>query len=62
MGYLSRVNKLDDKTLRKALLYATTVASFNVQGFGMARTASLSMREVEERMKTFVKFFAACIG
>ena len=58
MGYLSRANKLDDKTLRKALLYATTVASFNVQGFGMARTASLSMREVEERMKTLVKFFA----
>jgi len=33
MGYLSKTNKLDDKTLRKALLYATTVASFNVQGF-----------------------------
>jgi len=59
MGYLSRVNKFDEKSLRKALLYATTVASFNVQGFGMARTASLSMREVEDRMKTFVKFFAA---
>jgi sugar/nucleoside kinase (ribokinase family) len=58
MGYLSRVNKLDDKSLRKALLYATMVASFNVQGFGMARTASLSLREVEERMKTFIKFFA----
>jgi len=58
MGYLSRVNKLDDKSLRKALLYATTVASFNVQGFGMARTASLLMREVDERLKTFVKFFA----
>jgi sugar/nucleoside kinase (ribokinase family) len=58
MGYLSKANKLDDKTLRKALLYATTVASFNVQGFGMARTASLSMHEVEERMKALVKFFA----
>ena len=58
MGYLSRTNKLDDKTLRKALLYATTVASFNVQGFGMAKTASLTMREVEERMKVLVKFFA----
>jgi len=58
MGYLSKVNKIDDKALRKALLYATTVASFNVQGFGMARTASLTMREVEERMKVLVKFFA----
>jgi sugar/nucleoside kinase (ribokinase family) len=58
MGYLSRTNKLDDKTLRRALLYATTVASFNVQGFGMARTASLTMREIEERMKVLIKFFA----
>jgi sugar/nucleoside kinase (ribokinase family) len=58
MGYLSRANKLDDKTLRKACVYATTVASFNVQGFGMARTASLSMSEVDQRMKALVKFFA----
>jgi len=58
MGYLSRMGKLDDKNLRRALLYATTVASFNVQGFGMARTASLTMREVDERLKTLTKFFA----
>jgi sugar/nucleoside kinase (ribokinase family) len=58
MGYLSKAGKTDDKTMRKALLYATTVASFNVQGFGMARTASLTMREIEERMKVLVKFFA----
>ena len=56
MGYLSKVNKLDDKSLRKACVYATTVASFNVQGFGMARTASLTMRDVDERMKELIKF------
>lgn len=58
MGYLSKAGRTDDKTLRKALLYATTVASFNVQGFGMAKTASLSMREVEERMKVLLKYSA----
>ena len=58
MGYLSKVRKVDEKTLRKAVLYATTVASFNVQGFGMGRTAPLSMREVEERMKHLVRFSA----
>lgn len=57
MGYLSKVRKVDEKSLRRALLYATTVASFNVQGFGMGRTAPLGMREVEERMKHLVKFF-----
>jgi len=58
MGYLSKARRVDERSLRKALLYATTAASFNVQGFGMARTASLTMREVEERMKHLVKFAA----
>ena len=58
MGYLSKVRRVDDGALRKALLYATTVASFNVQGFGMGRTAPLTMREVEERFKHLVRFFA----
>ncbi|MBI3602366.1 MAG: bifunctional hydroxymethylpyrimidine kinase/phosphomethylpyrimidine kinase [Candidatus Omnitrophica bacterium] len=57
MGYLSKVRKVDEKSLRQALLYATTVASFNVQGFGMGRTASLTMREVRERMKRLIRFF-----
>ena len=58
MGYLSQARKLDDKSLRKALLYATTVASYNVQGFGMARTAALSLREVEGRLKILLKYFS----
>ena len=58
MGYLSKTGRTDEKSLRKALLYATTVASFNVQGFGMARTAPLTMREVEERMGHLIKFSA----
>ena len=58
MGYLSKAGRSDEKTLRKALLYATTVASFNVQGFGMDCTAHLSMRDIEARMKTLVKFMS----
>ncbi len=56
MGYLSKVKKVDEKSLRKALLYATTLASFNVEGFGMAKTAPLTMAEVERRLKTLVRF------
>ncbi len=59
MGYLSKARKADERSLRKALLYATTVASFNVQGFGMAVTASLTIREVEQRARRLVKFFSA---
>lgn len=56
MGYLSKAGKVDEKNLRKALLYATTLASFNVEGFGMAKTAPLTMPQVESRLKTLVKF------
>lgn len=58
MGYLSKARKADERSLRKALLYATTVASFNVQGFGMAMTAPLTMREVEQRARRLVRFFS----
>jgi len=58
MGYLCKAQKVNETTLRKALLYATTLASFNVEGFGMARTASLTMNDVERRLKTLVKFFS----
>ncbi len=56
MGYLSRVNKVNETTLRKAVIYATTVASFNVEGFGVAKTSSLSMAQVNARMNTLKKF------
>lgn len=58
MGYLSKVKKVDEKSLRKALLYATALASFNVEGFGMAKTASLTMADVERRLKVLVRFSA----
>ena len=56
MGYLSNARHIDEKNLRKALLYATTVASFNVEGFGMACTAPLTLREVDNRLNRLVKF------
>jgi sugar/nucleoside kinase (ribokinase family) len=56
MGYLAQANRLDVKTLKQAVLYATTVASFNVEGFGMAKTASLTMSKVNARKKRLMEF------
>lgn len=58
MGYLSKVNKINEKTLRQALLYATTLSSFNVEGFGMNKTAALTMTKVNQRLKQLQKFVA----
>jgi sugar/nucleoside kinase (ribokinase family) len=51
-------NKINEKVLRKAVLYATTLASFNVEGFGMIKTASLSLNSVNKRMRQLMKFIA----
>ena len=56
MGYLCKEKKLTEKNLRKAIIYATTLASYNVEGFGMAKTAKLTMREVNQRQKDFIRF------
>lgn len=56
MGYLSRVQELNEKELKQAVLYATTVASFNVEGFGMSKTSTLTLARVRGRMKQLLKF------
>lgn len=56
MGYLTKVQRVNEKTLRKAVLYATTLASFNVEGFGVTRTATLTMPRVHQRSRQLVKF------
>ncbi len=56
MGYLSKVNKVNEKTLRAAVIYATTLASFNVEGFGVAKTSPLTMAQVNARMNKLKKF------
>ncbi len=57
-GYLAKCKKMDEKTLRRAAVYGTVLASFNVQGFGMGRTAPLTMKEVEKRLKEYHHFCA----
>ncbi|MBI3618355.1 MAG: bifunctional hydroxymethylpyrimidine kinase/phosphomethylpyrimidine kinase [Candidatus Omnitrophica bacterium] len=56
MGYLSRVKELNEKELKQAVLHATTVASFNVEGFGMSKTSTLTLARVRGRMKQLLKF------
>jgi sugar/nucleoside kinase (ribokinase family) len=57
-GYISKSRKSDEKTLRRAAVYGTVLASFNVEGFGVGETASLSMNEVDRRLKVYQQFCA----
>ena len=58
MGYLSQAPKLNEKALKQAVIYGTTLASFNVEDFGMAKTASLTLNKVHQRMRDLLKFIS----
>lgn len=58
MGYLSQARKLNEKALKQAILYGTTLASFNVEGFGMKRTAALTKPRIQKRMKALLRFIS----
>lgn len=53
MGYLAKAERLDGKTLRLALAYGSVAASFNVEGFGLDRTARLTLGALKERLDDF---------
>lgn len=55
MGYLSKAGKADVSTIKKAIGYGTIAASFNVEGFGVNRTADLKIRDIKDRLGKFRK-------
>ncbi len=55
MGYLSSQPKLDSATFRKAVVYGTIMASFNVESFSINKLANLKKTDIEKRYKEFVK-------
>jgi sugar/nucleoside kinase (ribokinase family) len=51
LGFLASQRTLDTAALRRALMAATTVASFCVEGVGTRRTRSLSLADVSARLE-----------
>ncbi len=58
MGYLAGVKKINSLTIKKALAYGTVAASFNVEDFGLNRTAKLVRRDLEKRLVKFRDCFS----
>jgi sugar/nucleoside kinase (ribokinase family) len=55
MGYLAKIEKTDQGSIKKAIAYGTISASFNVEGFGVNKTAQLSLKDLENRLSKFRK-------
>ncbi|KXK02205.1 MAG: sugar kinase, ribokinase family [Acidobacteria bacterium OLB17] len=53
MGYISAQNEITDAVLRRAMVYGSVMASFNVEKFGTERVDALTYPEINERFKAF---------
>lgn len=55
MGYLTRSPKLDERIVRRAVIYGSVLASYNVESFSLNRLAGLKPRDIESRYSLFQK-------
>ncbi len=53
MGYLSSQEKLDGAAMRRAMIFGTVMASFNVEEFGTERVKRLTHDEINARFSAF---------
>ena len=53
MGYLASHDEITDDVLRRAMIYGSVMASFNVEKFGTERVDALDYPEINERFKAF---------
>ncbi len=53
MGYLAAQNDISDETLRRAMIYGSVMASFNVEKFGTERVDALDYPEINSRFADF---------
>jgi sugar/nucleoside kinase (ribokinase family) len=53
MGYLSSQQHLNEAAMRRAMIFGSVMASFNVEEFGVARVRKLTHDEINERFRAF---------
>lgn len=55
IGYLAKSEDFSESSIRKAVIYGSVMASFNVEGFSVNRLRSLTHKEIDERYEIFKK-------
>lgn len=53
MGYLAAAGRVNEKTLRSAMVYGSVLASFTVERFGVERLARVTRKEITARARRF---------
>lgn len=55
MGYIASQKEITDEVLRRAMIYGSVMASFNVEKFGTERVDALDYPEINQRFRDFKK-------
>jgi len=55
VGYLAKSQDTTEDKLRKAVIYGSVMASFNVEDFSLGRLKTLTIDEIEKRFESFKK-------
>jgi sugar/nucleoside kinase (ribokinase family) len=55
MGYLSSTMNFDEANIRKAIIFGSVMASFNVESFSLDKIKNLDYSEIENRFNEFKK-------
>ena len=53
MGYLANTGDLSEENIRKAIIFGSVMASFNVEAFSLERLSSLRLEEIRARYSEF---------
>src|SRR5437868_379697 len=53
MGYMASQESLDEAAMRRAMIFGSVMASFNVEEFGTERVQRLTHDEINQRFRTF---------
>ena len=53
LAKLAKTDRTDHDTLRKAVIYGSVIASYNVEAFSLGRLQTLTQQEIDQRYQLF---------
>ena len=58
MGFLSKYDTINEKTIREAMTYGTITASFGIEEFSLNKFQKINKKDIDNRFSKFLKMFA----
>jgi hypothetical protein len=58
MGYLAHTGRIDDETMRRAVVYGSAMGSFAVERFSIQRLMEIDTSDIRKRLVEFRRLVA----